>query len=117
MLFDETEVPAGDCAMAAFTPVYEEMKNDEIGAMEKEVVCCTVAIKNQVQFDYVLSLIAAGLSFNKISTAVKKNHDCFGTAVKSGCASLGEASVKFVHLVMHRWDHIRLHINDPRLWN
>ncbi len=25
--------------------------------------------------------------------------------------------IKFVHLVMHHWDNIRLHINDPRLWN
>ncbi len=57
MLFDEMEeVLTGDCAMDAFTLVYGERKNHETGDMEKEIICCTVAIKNQVQFDYVLSL-------------------------------------------------------------
>ncbi len=92
MLLDEAETLAGDRVMAAATPSDEERRNVETGAMEKEVVCYTATIKNHIQFDYVVSLIAAGLSFNQISTVVKENRDLLGTAVKCGCVSPGEAS-------------------------
>lgn len=92
MLFDETDVLAGDRAMAAFTAVYEDEKNADTGALEQKVSCYTVSLNNQLQFDYVVSLIAAGLSFNQISAVIKENRDRLGTAAKSGCVSPGEAS-------------------------
>jgi hypothetical protein len=100
MLFDD-DVLAGDRALSAFTPVHagaredgdEDDSEEELAEdYKKEVVGYTGKIKNQVQFDYVVSLVSAGLMFQQVSAVVKKNHDHLGAASKSGCVSLGEAS-------------------------
>jgi hypothetical protein len=100
MLFDD-DVLAGDRAMSAFTPVHagaredgdeddseEELAEDD----KKEVVGYTGKIKNQVQFDYIVSLLAAGPMFQQVSAVVKQNRDHLGAASKSRCVSPGEAS-------------------------
>jgi hypothetical protein len=100
MLLDD-DVLAGDRATSAFTPVYagaredcdeddsrEELAEDD----KKEVVGYTVKIKIQVQFDYVVSLLSAGLTFQQVSPVVRQNRDHLGAVSKSGCVSPGEAS-------------------------
>lgn len=87
MLFDSSELLAGDIAMSAFVPITQEHADGST-----ETVSYQVVVKNQVQFDYVVSLIACGLSFRQISLVVKENRDKLGTAAKTGCVSPGEAA-------------------------
>lgn len=62
LFFDETDVLAEDRAMAAFIPVLKEQKDADTAALGRKAAWCTTTMKKQVQFDYVLSLIGAGLS-------------------------------------------------------
>ena len=62
MLFDESEVVAGDIAMKAFDKVTNE---------QGEVLSYTVRIKNKRQLYHVVDLLAAGLSFRQVSTLPK----------------------------------------------
>lgn len=58
----------------------------------KVVSCYNVTIVNPLQFDYVVSLLAAGLLFRQISRVILENHDRLGCASKTHCLSDGEAS-------------------------
>jgi hypothetical protein len=83
---DEEDV-RGDIGLAAFKPEYV---NAEDGT--KIMSCYKVTISNPLQFDYVVSLLAAGLSFRQVSRVVLENRDRLGCASKTGCLSDGEAS-------------------------
>lgn len=83
LLFEEDEVIAGDIAMRAFTKV-----TDANG----EVLSYTVHIKHKRQFDHVVDLLAAGLSFRQISKVVRSDRENLGAAAKVGTLSPGEAS-------------------------
>lgn len=77
----------GDIGMEAFKPEYEVTEDGS-----KVVACYKVTVPNPLQFDYVVSLLAAGLSFRQISRVVLENRDRLGCASKTGCLSDGEAS-------------------------
>ena len=70
-------VPPGDRGMRVFQPIYV---NDEENAESKDdaskvVSCYQVTISNPLQFDYMVSLLVAGLSFCQISQVVPENRD------------------------------------------
>jgi hypothetical protein len=68
---------AGDCAMEVFSLVFV-IENDD----SKTIVHNNVVVSTAVEFEYVVSLLAAGLTFNQISKVVDSNRDVFGTAGK-----------------------------------
>jgi hypothetical protein len=45
---------------------------------------------NPIQFEYVVSLLTAGLSIQQISRVEQENCDSLGTAQKKGCVSSGQ---------------------------
>ena len=69
---------------------YEENADSDDDA-SKVVSCYQVTLSNPLQFDYVVSLLADGMSFRKISQVVLENRDHIGCAVKTGCVSDVEA--------------------------
>jgi hypothetical protein len=73
--------------MKVFVPAYV---NESDGS--KTISCYRVTINNTLQFDYVVSLLATGLSFRQISRVVRENRKRLGCASKTGCVSDGEAS-------------------------
>ena len=78
---------AGDRGMQVFSP---HLVTADDGS---EIVSCyTVVIANVLQFDYVVALLGAGMSFRMISRVVKENRDRLGCASKTGCVSEGEVS-------------------------
>ena len=70
---------------------YEENADSDDDA-SKVVSCYQVTLSNLLQFNYVVSLLASGLSFRQISQVVLENYNQLGCAVKTGCVSEGEAS-------------------------
>ena len=78
----DTPLP-GDIAMRAF----HEVKN-EAG----EVESYTVTIKNSAQFNHVVELASAGLSFRQISKVVRSDRENLRAAGKISSVSPGEAS-------------------------
>lgn len=80
-------LPRGDRGMDMFEPQYETAVDGS-----KSVSCYKVTVADPLQFDSVVSLLAAGLSFRQISRVVRENRDRFGSASKAGCLSDGEAS-------------------------
>lgn len=82
-----TRLRAGDRGMEVFTP---QLVAADDGS--QIVSCYTVSIPNILQFDYVISLLGAGLSFRQISRVVRENRDRLGCASKTGCISDGEVS-------------------------
>ena len=72
--------------MRVFQSIYvsdEENANRNDDA-SKVVSCYHVALSNPLQFDYVVSLIAAGLSIRQILQVVLENHDQLGSACVYG---------------------------------
>jgi hypothetical protein len=80
-------VPRADSGTNVFEPEYV-IENDG----SKTMSCYRVTINNALQFDYVVSLLAAGLTFRQISRVVRENRERLGCASKAGCVSDGEAS-------------------------
>ena len=84
---DEDQKLAGDRAMEVFSPVFSP-KNDD----SKFVVRYNVVVSVAVEFEYVVSLLEAGLTFNQISKEIDSNRDVLGTAGKQKSMSPGEVS-------------------------
>jgi hypothetical protein len=82
-----TRLQAGDRGMRVFTP--QQVTADDGSQI---ISCYSVSIPNILQFDYVVSLLAAGLSFRQIARVVRENRDRLGCASKTGCLSDGEVS-------------------------
>ena len=78
---------SGDRGMQVFVP---QLVTENDGT--KIVSCYTVVIANILQFDYVVCLLGAGLSFRQIARVVQENRDRLGCASKTGCVSEGEVS-------------------------
>jgi hypothetical protein len=78
--------------MAAFIPVYESCNENADAISENKITGYTVTIKNAVQFDYVTSILSAGLSFQQNSKVITENRESLGTASTAGFLSPGEAS-------------------------
>ncbi len=57
-----------------------------------EVLSYTVAVKKKAQFNHVLDLVAAGLSFRQIAKVICSDRENLDAAAKIGSASHGEAS-------------------------
>ena len=53
----------------------------------KVVSCYLVTIHNTLQYEYVVALLSAGLSFRQISRVVQENHDSLGADSKLGGVS------------------------------
>lgn len=88
MLFDDDEESnAIETAMKKFVPNY---KLNPDGS--KEVLNYQAIIKSSVQLDYVVRLLAAGLSFNQISRVCLENRELLGTTSKTGSMSPMAAS-------------------------
>ena len=70
-------VPPGDRGMRVFQPIYvnDEEKTDSDDDASKAVSCYQVTLSNPLQFNYVVSLLAARLSFRQISQVVPENRD------------------------------------------
>lgn len=87
MLFDDDDgdddSSARDNAIKAFKPV-----KNEAG----EVISYTVTVQKKAQFDHVLELVSASLSFRQIAKVVRSDRENLGTAAKIGPVSPGEAS-------------------------
>jgi hypothetical protein len=84
---DPSAVLRGDPGMKVFEPAYV-IETDG----SKTISCYRVRINNALQFEYVVSLFAADLSFRQISPVVRENRERLGCASKTGCVSDGEAS-------------------------
>jgi hypothetical protein len=84
---DPSEMPRGDPGMKVFEPAYV-IESDG----SKSISCYRVTINNALQFDCVVSLLAAGLSFRQISRVVRENRERLGCASKTGCVSDAETS-------------------------
>ena len=87
-------VPLGDLGIRVLQPIYvndEDNSNSDNDA-SKVVSCYYVTLYGMLQFDYVVSLLAAGLSFRQISQVVLENRNQLVCTVKTGCVSEGEAS-------------------------
>jgi len=90
LLFDDDEEIAGDMAVNRFEPVFA---NTEDGMEDNSnIVSYRVVVKNRIQFDYVVALLAKNLSFRQISGVIKENRDLLGTVAKTGYASHGDVS-------------------------
>jgi hypothetical protein len=90
MLFnpnDDDERLAGDRAMEVFKPVFEEHQDGS-----KPVVRYNCIVPAATEFEYVVSLLAAGLCFNQISTVINSNRNFLGSAGKQKSISPGEDS-------------------------
>ncbi|OAE35286.1 hypothetical protein AXG93_392s1350 [Marchantia polymorpha subsp. ruderalis] len=74
-LNDENHQLASDRAMDVFKPVLS-IKDDGSKIVER----FNVVISTPMEFDYVVSLLATGLSFNQISTVI----DCNQTVLETG---------------------------------
>lgn len=83
LLVDGQEKLDGDLAMRAFVPVKDDAGN---------VLSYTVTIKRKAQFDHVLELVAAGLSFRQIEKVVRSDRVNLGASGKLPPVSPGEAS-------------------------
>ena len=83
---DDDEAVRGDVALDAFKPVFEVSEDGS-----KVVTCYKVEIPNPLQFDYVVSLLSAGLTFCQISQVVRENRNQLGCVSKTGCLSDGKA--------------------------
>ena len=59
---NDDEAVRGDIALDAFKPVFEVSEDGS-----KVVICYKVEIPNQLQFNYVVSLLSARLTFCEIS--------------------------------------------------
>jgi hypothetical protein len=70
--------------MKVFEPAYV-IESDG----SKTISCYRVTINNALQFDFVVSLLTAGLSFCQISRVVRENRQRLGCASKTGCISDG----------------------------
>ena len=70
-------VTPGDRGMRVLQPIYmnDEDNSDSDDDASKVVSCYQVTISNPLQFDYVVSLLADGMSFRKISQVVLENRD------------------------------------------
>ena len=68
-----TRLQAGDRGMRVFTP--QQVTADDGSQI---ISCYSVSIPNILQFDYVVSLLAAGLSFRQIARVVRENRDRLG---------------------------------------
>jgi hypothetical protein len=77
----------GDRGMQVFVPQHVMLDDGS-----QDVSCYTVEILNVLQFDYVVSLLGAGLSFRQIARVIQENRDRLGCASKTGCISDGEVS-------------------------
>ena len=88
LFVDSENELAGDRQMGSFQPMFE---GNEDG-MDRVISMYTVSIPNPTQFNYVVSLLAAGLSFEQVAKVVKENRDQLGTAMKTGSISPGEVS-------------------------
>jgi hypothetical protein len=84
---DKDHKLAGDRAMEVFLPVFV-VENDH----SKTIVRYNVVVSTVVEFKYVVSLLAAGLTFNHISRVVDSNRDILGTVGKQRSMSPGEVS-------------------------
>ena len=77
----------GNIGMNIFVAQYVVANN---GA--KFVSCYLVTIHNPLQYDYIVALLSAGLSFRQISRVVQDNHNLLGAASKLGGVSEGDTS-------------------------
>ena len=85
---DDSEGPIpGDRGMNMFVPQYVVAHN---GA--KVVSCYLVTIHNPLQYDYIVALLSASLSFFHISGVVQENRDQLGAAIKLVGISEGDSS-------------------------
>ncbi|CAN8076858.1 unnamed protein product [Agarophyton chilense] len=79
---DDVEFLSGDGGIDIFVPQHKVAEN-----VAKIVSCDTLVIRNLVQFDYVVSLLSACLSFRQTSKAVQENRDRLGAACTISCVS------------------------------
>jgi hypothetical protein len=84
---DPYAVPRADSGTNVFEPEYV-IETDG----SKTMSCYRVTINNALQFEYVVSLLAASLTFRQISRVLRENRERLGCASKTGCVTDGEAS-------------------------
>ena len=87
-------VPAGDCGMRVFHPIY--VNNEENAGSDdyasKVVSYYQVTLSDPLQFDYVMSFLTTRLYLHQIFQVVLENRNQLVCTVKTGCVSEGEAS-------------------------
>ena len=54
--------------------------------------CYFIAIHNPLQYDYIVALLSAGLSFCQTLRVIQENRDILGASIKLGGVSEGDAS-------------------------